>query len=156
MGRCSFFIHCTHCSSLRPFSTSHSSPPPPPSSSSLHFLPLLPPHHSTHHTCNSENGSAEFIDFLNLLGDEVELAGWEHYKGGLDTRCVYKILVKPIALPSLLPPTFSPFYRQCNWHPFCLHCVRRSRSDVPCVHQAAILRREQATGGMATKHTTHT
>ena len=33
-----------------------------------------------------EHGSAEFVDFLNLLGDEVELAGWEYYKGGLDIK----------------------------------------------------------------------
>lgn len=35
---------------------------------------------------SNQHGSTEFTEFLNLLGDEVELVGWEHYKGGLDTK----------------------------------------------------------------------
>ncbi|KAJ3435092.1 gtpase-activating rap/ran-gap domain-like protein [Anaeramoeba flamelloides] len=30
--------------------------------------------------------SKEFLEFLDLLGEEIELEGWSRYKGGLDTK----------------------------------------------------------------------
>ena len=32
------------------------------------------------------SGSPAFMQFIDLLGDTVDLFGWAHYKGGLDTR----------------------------------------------------------------------
>ena len=34
----------------------------------------------------TEDGSPEFNQFLDLLGDTVTLKRWEQFKGGLDTR----------------------------------------------------------------------
>jgi len=34
----------------------------------------------------AESGSPEFKQFLDLLGEKVDLMGWEHFKGGLDTK----------------------------------------------------------------------
>jgi len=34
----------------------------------------------------AEFSSPEFDQFLDLLGDKVDLLGWEQFKGGLDTK----------------------------------------------------------------------
>lgn len=35
--------------------------------------------------CN-ENGSADFENFLHLLGERITLKGWDRYRGGLDVH----------------------------------------------------------------------
>ena len=34
----------------------------------------------------TEEGTSEFRQFLDLLGDTIDLLGWAHYKGGLDVK----------------------------------------------------------------------
>ena len=34
----------------------------------------------------NETGSEEFDQFLDVLGDKIELKGWEGYCGGLDEK----------------------------------------------------------------------
>lgn len=34
--------------------------------------------------CPSDKGSADFEEFLKFMGQKVELASWEGYRGGLD------------------------------------------------------------------------
>ena len=34
----------------------------------------------------AEEGTSEFRQFLDLLGDTIDLLGWAHYKGGLDVK----------------------------------------------------------------------
>ncbi len=36
-------------------------------------------------TTSIDEGSAEFEEFLNILGDKIELDGWQDYNGGLAT-----------------------------------------------------------------------
>jgi hypothetical protein len=31
-------------------------------------------------------GSADWNEFLDFLGEKISLLGWEHYAGGLDTK----------------------------------------------------------------------
>lgn len=33
------------------------------------------------------NGSKDFDEFLEMLGDKVKLKGWTKYNGGLDIEC---------------------------------------------------------------------
>lgn len=33
---------------------------------------------------NHKDGSADFDDFLKLLGDKIVLQGWQRFRGGLD------------------------------------------------------------------------
>lgn len=47
-------------------------------------------------------GSAEFEQFLDLLGDRIELEGWENFKGGLDTKSTHVGLLKNFTFESLL------------------------------------------------------
>lgn len=38
----------------------------------------------------AEYGSDRFNQFLDLLGDEVQLRGWQQFKGGLDNKSKYR------------------------------------------------------------------
>ena len=55
-------------------------PPSPP------FLTFPPPSLTPLLNSPAEGGSPEFSRFLELLGDEVVMDGWEHFRGGLDTK----------------------------------------------------------------------
>ena len=35
---------------------------------------------------SNEEGSKEFLQFLDLLGGQIRLKGWDKYSGGLDTN----------------------------------------------------------------------
>ena len=37
----------------------------------------------------TEEGSDRFHQFLDLLGDEVQLRGWQNFRGGLDNKSRY-------------------------------------------------------------------
>jgi hypothetical protein len=37
-----------------------------------------------------DKGSPEFEEFLEFLGDRIELSGWCKYKGGLQTDCKWR------------------------------------------------------------------
>ena len=41
----------------------------------------------------AEEGTPEFNQFLDLLGDTVNLLGWEQYKGGLDVKSRQELLI---------------------------------------------------------------
>ena len=40
-----------------------------------------------------EHGSQRFTQFLELLGDEVQLRGWKQFRGGLDTKSESCVIV---------------------------------------------------------------
>ena len=35
---------------------------------------------------SNEHGSAEFDEFLDILGDRIKLKGWDKFRGGLDVQ----------------------------------------------------------------------
>ncbi|KAK7597669.1 hypothetical protein V9T40_009894 [Parthenolecanium corni] len=41
---------------------------------------------------SNENGSEEFNEFINLLGDKIRLKGWDKYRGGLDTKDIFALI----------------------------------------------------------------
>ena len=45
--------------------------------------------------CSSESGSSAFEEFLDFIGERVELKGFPRYRAGLDTKCenVYQFYV---------------------------------------------------------------
>lgn len=47
---------------------------------------ILSPALSHTHSLHTEQGSGRFACFLELLGEEVELQGWQHFRGGLDVK----------------------------------------------------------------------
>ena len=59
----------------------------------------------------TEKGSEAFSEFLDLLGEEVALEGWQHFRGGLDVKSTYSL-------------SFSTLYRDnCRVFPSRLTCV---------------------------------
>jgi hypothetical protein len=40
----------------------------------------------------TEHGSQDFEDFLDLLGDRIELRGWSGFRGGLDVRSTRRLV----------------------------------------------------------------
>jgi hypothetical protein len=41
----------------------------------------------------TEDGSPEFNRFIDLLGDTIQLKGWDKYKAGLDIKGMYTAIV---------------------------------------------------------------
>jgi hypothetical protein len=43
-------------------------------------------------TSSIVNGSKDFDEFLDMLGEKVQLKGWTKYNGGLDVECKIKLI----------------------------------------------------------------
>ena len=54
-----------------------------------HVLFLFSWYVSCLHICVLATGSAEFVEFLGVLGQTITLKGWSKYRGGLDVRSIY-------------------------------------------------------------------
>jgi hypothetical protein len=47
---------------------------------------------SVYLTSSIVNGSKDFDEFLDMLGEKVQLKGWTKYNGGLDVECKIKLI----------------------------------------------------------------
>lgn len=86
-----------------------------------------------------------FDEFLELLGDKVELQGWEGYNGGLDTSSAYSYLVL-WGQCYLIGPYADAARREQDWHTHGLHLLRGPQRDVACINTSSFLSRRPTAG----------
>lgn len=57
------------------------------------ILPLQTPSHNNLLIFLTVNVSEEYQHFLKLMGDKIELKGWQKYRGGLDVKSEIKFFL---------------------------------------------------------------
>lgn len=115
---------------------------------SAHAFYLFSLHTNT--TINTEHGSEEFEEFLQLLGQRITLRGWERFRGGLDVKGMFTHVLRNAWCCGLRRHVYRLRTNNCvsNHSTTCrrhdgqnirLHAVRRPRNHVSRVHAATLL-----------------
>jgi len=70
----------------------------------------------------SEGHSKAYKEFLNFIGEHIELKNWKGYRAGLDVNGIFFKIVSFFSFPAQPPPR-KMLNREPHWLSLCVHQV---------------------------------